>query len=258
MNQDFSGKVVVVTGGTNGIGRRIVERFAELGASVLFTGTNLERGAAVAGSTGATFIAHDAARADKADAIAGRLDGRLDILVNNAGGLGFVQNVEATSVEAFDHTLFVHLRAPWLLMARLAPLMRAAGGGSVVNMASVAGHRVGASSAAYSVAKAGVIHLTRLAAAEFGRDNIRVNSISPGFVATSIHATGLRGDAERGERFVDGLGRLFLSRQALPHQGRPVDIAETVLFLASDASAFLTGADIVVDGGLMWGRAGLM
>lgn len=160
--------------------------------------------------------------------------------------------------QALDHTFAVHLRAPWELMAAVVPLMRAAGGGSIVNMASVAGHRVGASSAAYSVAKAAMIYLTRLAAAEFGVHRIRVNSISPGFIATQIHAAGIPGGAERGERFVDGLGRVFLTRQALPVTGQPVDVAEAVLFLASDASAFTTGTDLVVDGGLMWGRSGLM
>jgi NAD(P)-dependent dehydrogenase (short-subunit alcohol dehydrogenase family) len=136
--------------------------------------------------------------------------------------------------------------------------MRASGGGSIVNIASVAAHRVGASSVAYSVAKAALIHLTRCAAAEFGPDRIRVNSVSPGFIGTEIHADAIAGDEQRRDRFVQGLGRLFLSRQALPHAGQPSDVAELVAFLCSDAAAFITGSDIVADGGMMWGRAGLM
>jgi NAD(P)-dependent dehydrogenase (short-subunit alcohol dehydrogenase family) len=261
MNSDLSGKVAVVTGGTSGIGRRVVELLRDSGARVFFTGTNAGRGAEVAAATGAEFFACDAALPESAEALVGHVQSAgagIDILVNNAGRLGSPVGLEATTLDVFEATIAVHLRAPWLLMARVAPLMRARGGGSVVNMASVAGHRVGASSTAYSVSKAALIHLTRCAAAEFGRDSIRVNSVSPGFVSTMIHAEGLPGSTERGERFVGGLGRLFVSLQAIPHQGAPRDVAETVLFLASEASAFITGADIVVDGGLMWGRHGLM
>lgn len=261
MQHDFAGRTAIITGGTSGIGRGIVGLLSSRGANVVFTGTDLERGAAVAEATGARFLAYDARKTDKPDALLAFVrehSDRVDVLVNNAGGLGSPQGVEATTVEALEDTLAVHLRAPWLLMSKVAPIMRQQGGGCMVNMASVAGHRVGASSVAYSVAKAALIHLTRCAAAEFGADGIRVNSVSPGFVATGIHASAIAGGPERGERFVQGLGRLFLSRQALPHTGEALDIAETVAFLCSDAAAFITGADIVADGGLMWGRAGLM
>lgn len=261
MTVELKDKVAVVTGGTRGIGRTIVEQFTAQGARVFFTGTNVERGAEVEAATGARFMRFDAADAGQAEALIGavlQVADRVDILVNNAGGPGWPQGVEATTLEAFEQTLAVHLRAPWLLMSRIAPVMRAQGGGSIVNVASVAGQRVGAASVAYSVSKAALIHLTRCAAAEFGPHGIRVNSVSPGFVSTSIHANGIPGGAERGERYVEGLARMFVARQALPRTGQPIDIAELVLFLASDASAFVSGADIVADGGLMWGRHGFI
>jgi NAD(P)-dependent dehydrogenase (short-subunit alcohol dehydrogenase family) len=261
MDRVLSGKTALVTGGTNGIGKHIVELFTRHGAQVTFSGTNRERGDAVADSTGASFLAIDARETQQAEMLVEHAlthSNRIDILVNNAGGPGEPQGVEGTTDEAFDDTIAVHLRAPWQLMARVAPVMRGQGGGSIVNMASVAGQRVGGSSATYSVVKAALIHLTRLAAAEFGPHGIRVNSVSPGFISTSIHAANVPGDAARGEKFVDGLARLFLQRQALQRTGQPIDIAELVLFLASDASTFVSGADIVADGGLMWGRAGLM
>ncbi|MBN7778010.1 SDR family oxidoreductase [Nitratireductor aquimarinus] len=256
---DLDGKFAVVTGGTRGIGAIVVERMLEAGASVLFTGTDADRGRQAQERMGGTFLRADAAAPDHADHIAKAVRERferLDILVNNAGSLGSPQGVEDTTPEALDQTLAIHLRAPWLTMSALAPLMRPAGG-SIVNMASIAGHRVGASSVAYSVSKAALQHLTRCAAAEFGKDGIRVNSISPGFVSTDIHAAAIPGSEARGARFVQGLGKVFVSRQALPHLGQPGDIAEIVLFLASDASAFVTGSDIVADGGVIWGRDSL-
>ncbi len=261
MQTDLSGKVAIVTGGTGGIGSAVVADLARQGARVTFTGRDLERGAEVTKVTGATFVAYDATEhrgaARFVDSIVER-EGRIDILVNNAGRLGKAQNVEATEMAVLDDTLSLHLKAPWNLMNQVAPKMRKSGGGSIVNVASVAAHRVGASSTAYSVAKAAMVHLTRCAAAEFGPDRIRVNSVSPGFIETKIHADALSGDDDRRERFLQGLGRLFLTRQALPYTGLPADIAELIIFLCSDESRFITGTDIVADGGMMWGRAGLM
>lgn len=261
MNQDFSGKVAIVTGGTRGIGQEIVETLARRGATVCFTGRDAERGSRIAAETNTRFFAYDAADLAGASAFVQSVidaTGRVDILVNNAGSLGAAQNVAETTDADLDNTLALHLKAPWTMLNQVVPAMRTAGGGSVVNIASVAAHRVGASSVAYSVAKAGLLHLTRCAAAEFGPDKIRVNSVSPGFVETQIHADAIAGNAERRERFVQGLGKLFLSKQSLPHLGQPADVAELVAFLCSDAASFITGTDIVADGGLMWGRAGLM
>jgi len=261
MQHDLSGRVAIVTGGTGGIGGAVVSELVNRGARVTFTGRNQSRGEAMANVTGAAFVAYDATDHDGAAGFVQRVidgEGRIDILVNNAGRLGAAQNVEATEMGVLDDTLSLHLKAPWNLMNHVVPRMRENRGGSIVNVASVAAHRVGASSVAYSVAKAAMIHLTRCAAAEFGSDQIRVNSVSPGFIETGIHAHAITGDDDRRDRFVQGLSRLFVSRQALPFTGMPTDIAELIVFLCSDESRFITGADIVADGGMMWGRAGLM
>ena len=261
MQSDFIGKVALVTGGTRGIGQQIVELLAQRGATVFFTGRDAHRGNEVAAASQSTFIHYDAADLAGAEAlVASVVDraGKVDILVNNAGSLGAAQGVEDTKNDDLDRTLSIHLKAPWTLLNLVVPAMRKAGGGSVVNIGSVAAHRVGASSVGYSVTKAALLHLTRCAAAEFGPDRIRVNSVSPGFIATQIHAEAMPGDSERRERFVQGLGKLFLSKQALPHLGQPADVAALVAFLCSEAAAFITGTDVVADGGVMWGRAGLM
>lgn len=261
MTTALDGKVAIVTGGSRGIGRHIVELLVARGAAVLFTGRDAEVGSAVASATGATFFRADARETGSAEAVtqaAIGLAGRVDILVNNAGTLGRARGVAQSTAPLIDETMTMHLVAPWMMMNAVLPAMQASGGGSIINMASVAGHRVGATSTAYSVAKAALIHLTRCAAAEFGPAGIRVNSVSPGFVATSIHADALPDDDPRAERFVAGLSRFFLQRQSLNRTGQPQDIGELVAFLASDASAFISGSDFVADGGMMWGRAGIM
>lgn len=261
MQFDLSGRVALVTGGTGGIGSATVALLSACGAKVTFTGRDHDRAQLVSTATGATFVNYDATDLDGAEKLVSEMfdrEGRLDILVNNAGSLGAAQNVEATEMGALDGTLTLHLKAPWNLLNRVVPRMRSTGGGSVVNVASVAAHRVGASSAAYSVAKAAMLHLTRCAAAEFGTDLIRVNSVSPGFIETQIHADAIDGGSARRNKFVQGLGRLFITRQALPYTGQPADVAELIAFLCSDEARFITGADMVADGGMMWGRAGLM
>lgn len=253
----FQGKTAIVTGGTSGIGRKIVELFRRHGADVLFTGRDATRAEEVSVSTGATFFAANAARPDHARLVLDKalsLYDRVDILVNNAGGLGAVGGVEDISTEVLDDAISIHLRAPWMLIAQVAPVMRARGGGSIVNICSVAGQRIGAASLAYSVAKAAMIHLSRSAAAELGKDNIRVNSVSPGFIATPIHTSHLDLEEARKARVAAGLARLYISRQALRQTGQPGDVADVVLFLASERSKFMTGADVVVDGGMIWGQ----
>jgi NAD(P)-dependent dehydrogenase (short-subunit alcohol dehydrogenase family) len=251
--------VALITGGTRGLGLAIAERFAQLGALPLLAGRSREPGEAAAARLGGQFLLLDVtdpgAPARLHEAIA-QQHGRLDVLVNNAGDLGKPQNVAGTEPDALMATLSVHLGGPWMLMRALFPLMPE--GASIINMASVAGHRVGASSAAYSVAKAAMIHLTRCAAAEFGARGVRVNSVSPGFIPTDIHAQALGSEDPRGAQFVFGLARLFRQRQALDRTGAPGDVANLVAFLASDAAAFVSGSDFVADGGMMWGRAGLL
>lgn len=247
----------LVTGGTRGIGLAIARRLRADGARVAITGRDAGRGAQVAREIGASFFAADFAEAEAPSRLREAIErefGGLDALVCNAGDLGPRSSVAETTAEAMDRVLTVHLKAPWLLMQALAPTMPP--GSSIVMMASVAGHRVGATSVAYSVAKAALLHLTRCAASELGAKGLRVNSVSPGFIATDIHAQALAPGNPRGEEFVDGLSRMFRKRQALDRAGAPEHVADLVSFLTSDAAAFVTGADFPIDGGLMWGRAG--
>ncbi len=255
----LDGRVALITGGTRGLGLAIAERLAGLGAQVVLVGRDTKRGTAAAERIGGAFVATDVTDPGTPALLAKTVHerwGQLDVLVNNAGDLGRPQNVAATQAADLAQTLAVHVSGPWLLMTALLELMPA--GGSIINMASVAGHRVGATSAAYSVAKAAMIHLTRCAAAEFGSRGIRVNSVSPGFIPTAIHAQALRPDDPRGEQLVAGLTRLFRQRQALDRAGTPEDVANLVAFLASDAAGFISGSDFVADGGMMWGRSGLL
>lgn len=254
----LQGKVAVITGGTSGIGRRMVERFVEEGASVVFSGRRVELGAEVARLTGATFIEADAAvEADAARTIeaATAASGRIDVLVNNAGGATGSARLETVSLEDFDRTFAVHVRGAMAHMKHVAALMRAQQQGSIINIGSIAGHRAGyAGTLGYSAAKAALIHLSRCAALELGEDNVRVNSISPGGIATGIFgkAYGLKDAAAEAsaEIMKAVLGKL----QAVPRAGVPDDIVNAAIYLASDESSFVNGADIVVDGGAIGGR----
>jgi NAD(P)-dependent dehydrogenase (short-subunit alcohol dehydrogenase family) len=251
-------KVAVITGGTSGIGRRMVERFVEEGASVFFSGRRAELGAEVARLTGATFIEADAAvEADAARTIAAAKasHGRIDVLVNNAGGATGSARLETVSLEDFDYTFAVHVRGAMAHMKHVASLMRAQQKGSIINIGSIAGHRAGyAGTLGYSAAKAALIHLSRCAALELGEDNVRVNSISPGGIATGIFgkAYGLKGAAAEAsaEKMKAVLGKM----QAVPRAGVPDDIVNAAIYLASDESSFVNGTDIVVDGGAIGGR----
>lgn len=254
----LQGKIAVVTGATSGIGRRVVERFREEGAEVVFTGRRASLGAEVAAATGATFVEADAASPADAERTIGRtLDahGRIDVLMNNAGAPARGGRVEDVDLSSFDQAVQVHVRGPLAHIKYAAPSMRAQGSGSIINVGSVAGHRAGySSSLIYGVAKAAVIHMTRIAAMELGEDGVRVNSISPGGIATGIFAKAMGMDTEGAEATTEKVKGALAKLQAIPRAGLTDDIAGAALYLASDDAGFVNGEDIVVDGGLIWGR----
>jgi len=169
--------------------------------------------------------------------------GRLDIMFNNAGLGGAFGPIEAVSVDDWDRTMAVLLRAVFLGIKYAVEPMLKSGGGSIISTSSVASYLPAPNSAAYSAAKGGVISLTRAAALELGREKIRVNCICPVAINTPIWGV----DSDRFEQALDNL-------QPIPRVGRPQDIASVVLYLASDESQWITGTAMIVDGGLTVGQ----
>jgi NAD(P)-dependent dehydrogenase (short-subunit alcohol dehydrogenase family) len=246
----LEGKVAVITGAASGMGRATAILFAREGAHVLLADLNAAGGEEAAGLASGegprcVFQRADVSSEDDVKGMMGRAlseFGRLDITFNNAGIGGAVGPLEGISVEDWDRTQAVLLRGVFLGIKHSIAPMRAAGGGSIISTASIAGIDGYPNLHAYCAAKAGVINLTRSASIEFAADNIRVNSIAPGGVATPIIYGVLPGGKEAAEQFLKGA-------QPLPRAGQPEDIAQAALFLASDASSFMTGHALVVDGG---------
>jgi len=254
----LAGKIAIITGATSGIGERAAELFVEEGATVILSGRRAELGQAIAARLGqnAHFVQADMAEEGDITALiqgaAGRF-GRIDVLFNNAGhGLPPFRIADA-DIATWDRMMAVHVRAVVIAMKAVAPIMQAQKSGSIITTASVAGYRAGGSSHAYSTAKAAVLHLTHSVAAELGEDNIRVNSISPGAIVTGIFGKGIGLEPGVADREVATLEARFAKAQPIPRAGLPDDIARAAVFLASDASSFINGTDIVVDGGLIAG-----
>ena len=256
----LKGKVAVVTGGTSGIGARTAELFVAAGAKVVIAGRRSEEGEALAKQLGAaasfvrTDVADEAAVKAMIDQALQRF-GRIDCLFNNAGNPGKATSIADVDMAHFDAIVNTHLRGVVLGMKHVAPAMERQGSGSIINTGSIGGLRAGASPHMYSMAKAAVIHLTRCVANELAEKNVRVNSISPGAIVTGIFgkAAGIAdGSADRG---IEGLKARFAAVQPIPRAGLADDIAHAAVFLASDASSFITGHDLVIDGGNILGRS---
>ncbi len=242
-------KVAVITGAASGMGRATARRFAAEGARLLLADIDAARGEEVtgvitaAGGT-ATFIRADVSRAGDVRAMvtsAVEHYGALDVLFNNAGIEGESGRLADSSEENFDRVLAVNLKGVFLGMKYAIPEMLDRGGGSIINNASVAGLVGWLGGNAYSAAKGGVVTLTKTAALDYARGNIRVNCVCPGVIHTDLLERVTGGVAVARER----LERM----QPVPHLGSPEDVAALVLFLASDEARFVTGAALTVDGG---------
>ena len=247
----LANKVALVTGGTSGIGRATALLFAEEGAKVVITGRNEARGRAVvaeiedAGGS-AVFICSDvrfATECRRAVEESLQAFGRLEILFNNAG-VFYPNTVPDSSEEEWDSTIDTCLKGTYLMSKFALPVMIAQGHGVIVNNASGWGLVGGEAAAAYCAAKGGVVLLTKAMAIDHGPQGIRVNCVCPGDVDTPM----LPEDAkQRGMKWEDYLATA--SDRPLGRIGKPDEIARAVLFLASDDSAFVTGAVLAVDGG---------
>jgi len=258
----LEGKVAVITGGTSGIGARTAEVFVAEGAKVVIAGRRKERGERLAQKLGdaASFIRTDVSLEAEVKAMVDHaVDrfGRLDCLMNNAGRGSQFAAIADADLEQFDAVIAVHLRAVLAGMKYAARVMAVQGTGSIINVASVNGTRAGLGGHYYSAAKAAAIHLTRCAAIELGEKGIRVNSLSPGLIATGAFGKymGMQSDEadDHPEYAEAAIGSVLPRWQPLPYVGRVDDIAQAALFLASDASRFVTGHNLVVDGGISAG-----
>jgi NAD(P)-dependent dehydrogenase (short-subunit alcohol dehydrogenase family) len=253
-------KVCIVTGATSGIGRRTAEVFASEGAHVVIAGRREAEGRAVETAIGArcAFVRTDVTDEAQVKALIDfTMDrhGRIDCLFNNAGGPAPVGGIETIPVEGFDAAMGTLLRSVMLGMKHVAPIMIAQGRGSIINNGSIAGSRAGYStSMIYSAAKAAVIHLTRCTAMQLGERNVRVNTISPGGIATGIFGKALGLSAEQAEASAEAVKVGLAKMQPIPRAGLVDDIAMAAVFLASDESGFVNGHDLVVDGGVIGGR----
>jgi NAD(P)-dependent dehydrogenase (short-subunit alcohol dehydrogenase family) len=183
--------------------------------------------------------------------------GRLDVLFNNAGTGGASDPADAVTAEGFDSVMHLHVRAALFGMKYAVPLMRAAGGGSIISTASVAGIRTGYGPILYSIAKAAIVHMTHAAAAQLGPEKIRVNCICPGLIATNIFAQAFGVPSQLAETRIEAIAESTKGSQPIPRGGRGRDIAEAALYLASDGSGFVNGHALVVDGGLTLGATGM-
>jgi NAD(P)-dependent dehydrogenase (short-subunit alcohol dehydrogenase family) len=249
----LSGKVAIITGAASGMGRAASILFSREGANVVLADLNTAGGEEVAKEASdagqrCVFQRTDvSAEADVAALVARAVSefGRLDIIFNNAGIGGAVGPLDEVSVEDWDRTQAVCLRGVFLGIKHAVPAMRRQGGGAIISTASIAGIDGYPGLHAYCAAKAGVVNLTRSASIEYAADRIRVNCIAPGGISTPIlyGGGGIRGGAK------ETTDAWLEKAQPLPIAGQPEDIAQAALFLASDASRFITGHTLVVDGG---------
>jgi NAD(P)-dependent dehydrogenase (short-subunit alcohol dehydrogenase family) len=256
----LDGKIAVITGATSGIGLRTAEIFVEQGAKIVIAGRRAVEGEALAKKLGAAcvFLKTDVTQEDQMQALIGTaIDrfGRIDCLFNNAGGPAQTGGIEGLEVDRFDAAMATLLRSVMLGMKHVSPHMRKQGSGSIINNGSIAGRLAGfSSSIVYGAAKAAVIHLTKCVAMELGESGIRVNSISPGVIATGIFGKALGLSVEAAEKTPAVIRELARTAQPIRRAGLPEDIATAAVFLASDESSFVNGNDLVVDGGMTGGR----
>ena len=256
---DLSGKVAVITGAASGIGLSGVEVFVEAGAKVVAGDIQDEKGEALVARFGEDAVRYYNCDVTDTDSIKALLEkaesdfGGLDVLWNNAGSGGTPTGVEDLDLEGYQFTMDLLLKSVFAGTHFAVPMMQKRGGGSVINTSSISAISAGYAPVVYSVAKKGVAHFSKLAAAELSKHKIRVNAILPGFIATSIFGASLGLPREQADQMAEMLSQTAGAMQPIGRVGQGPDIAEMAAFLASDASGFITGGEFVVDGGITVG-----
>jgi NAD(P)-dependent dehydrogenase (short-subunit alcohol dehydrogenase family) len=253
MSKELENKVALITGGTTGIGRDTAVLFAKAGAKVIFSGRREVEGNETLSLVRAEggdgyFIKSDASKsADVESLVQKTIDkyGRLDVAFNNAGIEGVWAPLIEQTEENWDQVQNINLKGVWLsLKYEILQMLKQGGGGAIVNMSSVAGLIGAAGAGVYVASKHGVLGLTKSAAIEYAAHGIRVNAVCPGVIETPM--------AERA--FAEpALSKRMLSLHPLGRFGKPLEVAEAVLWLCSDKSSFTTGQYLGIDGGLLIG-----
>jgi meso-butanediol dehydrogenase/(S,S)-butanediol dehydrogenase/diacetyl reductase len=241
----LNGKNVVVTGGGRGIGRGITEQLLEAGASVLIA-QRQALDADLQNHPQVYFVEADLASMESPNLIAQFAQeqlGGIDVLVNNAGFM-FEKSIDDMTEQDWDRMMAVNLRAPAFLCKALVPQMRQRGGGSIINIGSIEGIGANPEHAAYCASKAGIHGLTRALAIDLGRDGIRCNAIAPGWINSELSDAYLSSQADP-----CAARQALLRLHPVARTGLPADVGGTVVFLASESSAFITGQVLVLDGG---------
>lgn len=246
------GKVALITGGASGLGAESGRRLAREGARVVLTDLAVDAGQAVADEIlaaggKAVFLSQDVTDdARWGEVVATTLErfGRLDVLVNSAGVAGGGEPILEATLEGFRRITSINLDGTFLGIRHAAPVMAAAGSGSIINLSSILGKVGFPGAAAYCASKGGVALLTKAVALELAPAGVRVNSVHPGFIETPMVTTALRQSENENE-----MRDMIVSRHALGRLGVPREIADAIVFLASEESSFMTGAELVVDGG---------
>ena len=241
----LQGRVAIVTGGSQGIGEACARRFAQEGAQVVIADVADARGQALAADLGALYVHCDVGDKAQVDALVAevlRAHGRIDVLVNNAGIFKAADFLDVTEAD-FDAVLRVNLKGAFLVGQAVARAMAQAGRGSIVNMSSVNGVMAIPTIASYNVSKGGINQLTRAMALALADKGVRVNAVGPGTIATELAAAAVLTSDEAKNK--------IMMRTPLKRLGEPSEVADVVAFLASDASSYITGEIIMVDGGRM-------
>ncbi len=241
----LDGKVALITGAAGGIGAATAGRFASEGADVLLTDARAEALQSIAAELGerARWRAHDVSSEENWEAVAtwaAELHGRVDVLVNNAG-VFHAAPLADTAAEDFRRVLDINVTGVFLGMRTIAPMMAAAGSGSIINVSSVAGLTGGPYLTAYTASKWAVRGMTKTVAREFARTGVRVNSVHPGQIDTDMNTR----QRERTPELLDKLIRGIPMRRI----GTPDEVAHAMVYLASDESIYMTGSELTLDGG---------